>query len=386
MVITKDKSDMSPNQKQTLSGNTVFLGISIVSVIIAVVSLSMGLKELIGPFVVAFFVSLALYVRKHRVFSVVSFSLWICAFVVAPLFYPKAFSQWGPVSLKPFIIPLIMSVMFCMGTTLSFNDFKRVFAMPFAVFIGIILQYTIMPLVGKGVVMLFISNPEAAAGVIITGAAPGGVASNVINYLAGSNVPLSVTLTAASTILSPIFTPMWSKILAGTYVPVSFTDMMVSIMKMVIIPVGGGLVVNAFLDKMGKVNHFYADVYAFIMKVLPKLSMFAIAVSIAIMTANAREKILGGTVIYSIMIAVVIHNFFGLLLGYWGARLFGLKEIDCRTISVEVGMQNSGMAAGIAIDVLKSELASIPGVLYSSWHNISGAILASFWSRRKPGS
>jgi len=291
--------------------------------------------------------------------------------------------EWGRVDLRQFVIPLIMSIMFCMGTTLSIDDFKRVFKMPHAVLIGVFLQFLIMPFVGKGVAMVFTSNNEVAAGIVITGSSPGGVASNVITFLANGNVALSVTMTAFSTLFAPIMTPTMTKWLAGSYIPVDFWKMLFTIIKMVIIPIGSGLIVHSFLEKMGKVHHIYARLYEIIMIALPKLSMFVIAFACAIMTANARDKLLVGTIVISVVISVAVHNFFGLVLGYYGARVTGLGERECRTIAIEVGLQNSGMAAGLALTVLKSELASIPGVVYSSWHNITGAILASYWRRKK---
>lgn len=326
--------------------------------------------------------ALAVAVRNHRLLSAAAFSLWMVAFITASMFFPSFFLSWGAIDLTKMVIPFIMFIMFCMGTTLSIGDFKRILFMPQAVIIGIMLQFTIMPFVGKFVAMTFTSNAEVAAGIVITGASPGGVASNVITYLANGNVALSVTMTAFSTLLAPFFTPLMTKWLAGAYVPVKFTAMMVSIVKMVIIPIGSGLIVHMFLERMGKIHPVYSRIYDIIMKVLPKLSMFVIAFACAIMAANARGKILMGGIVLSILSAVVVHNMLGLTLGYWGARLFRLKERECRTIAIEVGLQNSGMAAGLALSVLKSELAAIPGVIYSSWHNITGALLASWWRNR----
>lgn len=335
-----------------------------------------------GPFAVYVPVALAIAVRNHRLLSAAAFSLWMIAFITASMFFPAVFLSWGSIDLRKCVIPFIMFIMFCMGTTLSFGDFKRILFMPQAVAIGVALQFLIMPFVGKFVAMTFTSNPEIAAGIVITGSSPGGVASNVIAYLANGNVALSVTMTAFSTLCAPIMTPMLTKFLAGAYVPVKFMDMMISIVKMVIIPIGSGLIVHMILEKLGKIHPFYSRLYDIIMKVLPKLSMFVIAFACAIMAANARGKILMGGVVMSVLMAVIVHNMLGLMLGYWGARLFGLGERECRTISIEVGLQNSGMAAGLALSVFKSELAAIPGVIYSSWHNITGALLASWWRNK----
>ena len=361
----------------------IFLFIFILSLIVTVLLLISGRGRETGPFVVMFFAFLALYVRTHPVLSVVTFSVWMSTFIAAPMFYPGVFLEWNGVQMKTFLMPIIMSVMFCMGTTLSIDDFKRVFIMPQAVLLGVFLQYTIMPFVGKGVAMVMAVNREVAAGIVLTGSSPGGVASNVITFLAGGNVALSVTLTAFSTMLSPVMTPTFTKWLAGVYVPVSFWEMMVSILKMIILPIGGGLLSHWFLDRMGKVHPVYRKISDYIMLGLPKYSMCAICVACAIMTANAREQLLIGPIVVSVVLSVILHNFFGMVLGYWGARLAQLGERDCRTISIEVGMQNSGMAAVLAMNVLKSELASIPGVVYSSWHNITGAIIAGYWMRHK---
>jgi bile acid:Na+ symporter, BASS family len=373
-----------PEEKNTIKTlRKTFLIICIISLLVVAVSLTAGYNAVVPPFAVAFFVFLALFASYHKSLSTMAFSFWMAAFIAAPMFYPGPFLEWGTLDMRQFVIPLIMSVMFCMGTTLSFDDFKRVFKMPHAVIIGVVLQFFVMPFVGKGVAMIFTSNNEVAAGIVITGSSPGGVASNVITFLANGNVALSVTMTAFSTLLAPIMTPLMTKWLAGSYVPVEFWKMLVTIIKMVIIPIGSGLLVHSFLEKMGKVHRFYAKLYDIIMMILPKFSMLVIALACSIMTANARGKLLIGTIVISVVLSVIVHNFLGLLLGYYGARAAGLGERECRTIAIEVGLQNSGMAAGLALEVLKSELASIPGVVYSSWHNITGAILASYW-RRKP--
>ena len=362
----------------------IFLLISFLSILISAILLSLGYGTTAGVFVIAIPVSLALYVRKHKLFSVTAFTLWMIAFVTAPMFYPVFFQSWNGFQLSVLVIPLIRFIMFGMGTTLSPKDFKRVFTMPQAVLIGIILQFTIMPFVGKGIAMMFTRNAEVAAGIVLTGSSPGGVASNVITYLAHGNVALSVTMTACSTLCAPFLTPALTKLLAGAYIEVNFWEMMISILKMVIIPIGAGLLFNMLLEKLSAVNRHFKAISRIIMKSLPGFSMFAICFACAILTANAREQLLMGTIVISIISSVIVHNFLGLVLGYWGARLIGLGENECRTISIEVGLQNSGMAAGLALSVFKSELAAAPGVIYSSWHNMTGALLASWWSSKTP--
>jgi len=371
-----------PQEVKKNNHSRIFLYIALFSLIITVFFLIKGNVKATGPFAIALSTSLAMFCRNHRFLSVVSFSLWMITAVIAPLYYPTYFTHWGDIQLKQFIIPMIMTILFCMGTTLSIDDFKRVLTMPFTIVVGVALQYLIMPFVGKAVAMTFAPNPEIAAGIIITGTCPGGVASNVINYLAKANVCLSVTLTAVSTLVSPLFTPILTKFLAGAYVPVDFMKMTIEMIKMVILPVLGGIGVHAFLEKMSKVHSIYSSINDGIMKALPPFSMFIVAITCSLLTASARDRLLGEAIIGSVLIAVFFHNGFGLLLGYWCSKLFGFGEKECRTIAVEVGMQNGGMAAGLAISVFKSQLASIPGVVFSSWHNITGAVLASYWARK----
>ncbi len=175
---------------------SALLFISIISFAFVVILLLISKYRYVGPPVIILLVSLALYVRGSRYLSVTSFTLWMIASVTAAMIYPAPFSSWYGFELKVLIIPLIQFIMFGMGTTLSIKDFKRVLTMPQAVLIGIFLQFTVMPFVGKGVAMMFTSNSEVAAGIVLTGSSPGGVASNVITYLAGGNVALSVTMTA----------------------------------------------------------------------------------------------------------------------------------------------------------------------------------------------
>ena len=383
MVDNKNSNSESKEKKWDTILSKIFLSISALSLFITIVFLIMGRGVDAGPYVVSVFGFLALYVRSHRVLSVTAFSLWMLTCVAAPMYYPEAFLHWGPVALPPFIIPAIMFVMFCMGTTLSIDDFKRVLKMPHAVFVGVLLTFGIMPLSGKFVAVLFHAKPEIVAGMVLVGASPSGVASNVMTFLAKGNVALSVTMTACATMAAPFLTPVLTKYLAGTYVPVNIVEMMLSIVKIVILPIGGGLITHAFLERMGKVHPIYSRIYDNIMKALPKLSMLAILFACAVMTANAREQLIVGTVVLSVVACVVFQNFLGLTLGYWAAKLTGLGERECRTVAIEVGLQNSGMAAALALDVLKSELASIPGVVYSSWHNVTGALVASYWSHKQ---
>lgn len=376
---------MSEKNKPAGERTAGFWILFIVSVATALWFGFMGPKALTGVAVVASIVFLAVLASYSTMFSGVSFSLWMAASVTAPMFYPEIFTTLHGFKLSRTVIPLIMFIMFGMGTTLSIGDFKRVFLIPQAVLIGILLQYTVMPFTAKFVAMTFARGyDEVAAGVILVGTAPGGVASNVINYLANNNVALSVTMTAFSTLVSPFVSPGLTKFLAGAYIPVDFWAMMIAMMKMVVIPVGLGIFVNKVIRTLREIHPGMIAVSNWIFRSLPLLAMAAICISVAIMTASARNQLLLGSVVVAILSSVIVHNVLGLTLGYWGARLFRLGEVNCRTIAIEVGMQNSGMAAGLALSVFKSPLAAVPGVVYSSWHNITGALLASWWRRHPP--
>lgn len=301
------------------------------------------------------------------------FTLAVIVAVAASLAWPGPFSRWGDFETRLLIVPLIMLIMFGMGTTLSVADFARVLRVPYAVFVGMLLQFGTMPFLAWALTRGFGFDPAVAAGVILVGACPGGVASNVITYLAGGNVPLSVTMTACSTLLSPLLTPLLMKLLAGALVPVNVGALMLDILKMIVLPVALGLVANRLLHGRGRI----------IRAALPYVSMGGIALIIAIITALSRDKLL--QVAPLLILAVALHNSAGYLLGYLGARLCGLPEADARTVSIEVGLQNAGMASGLAIGALKSAEAGLAAAIFGPWMNTSGSVLASFW-RRRPAS
>jgi len=206
-----------------------FRYIFLISVLVTFVMLLMGYRSEVGLPVIILFASLALFCMGHSFFKNFAFTIWVFVFVAASMFYPSVFGVWFRFDLKFLIVPLIQIIMFGMGTTLNVKDFGRVFVMPWPVFIGIFLQFTVMPLAGYSLAMLFNFEPEVAAGVILIGSCSGGVASNLMTYLAGGNVALSVTMTSCSTLISPLMTPLLMKVLAGRLVPIDFVAMMFSI-------------------------------------------------------------------------------------------------------------------------------------------------------------
>lgn len=337
--------------------------------------------DVIAVLVIAAFAALAIGVRRTP-FSGFGFTLWVAAFVAAAMFYPLTFRTWFGYPLGGLIVPLIQIIMFGMGTQLTVGDFKRVLAVPRPILIGIALQFTVMPVVGAAVAATLANDPEVAAGMILVGASPGGVASNVMTYLAGGSVALSVTMTACSTLLAPVMTPLAMQVLAGAYVEVPFVGMMVSILQMIIVPIVAGLAVNWVLTRAATSMPAALTLSMGIMRVLPVVSMVAICFIIAIITSISRDQLLAGRFVLAIIAAAAIHNGAGYLLGYWGARALRLSEVESRTVAIEVGLQNAGMASGLAISVLKSPLAAIPPAVFGPWMNMTGAMLASWWKNR----
>jgi BASS family bile acid:Na+ symporter len=288
------------------------------------------------------------------------------------MFYPSVFVSWGSFDLKLLIVPLLQIIMFGMGTTMSLRDFAGVIKMPRGVLIGLLCQYSIMPTVGFALATAFGFPPEIAAGVILIGSSPSGLASNVMTYLAKANLALSITLTAVSTVLAPLTTPFLMEMFAGQFVPIDFWGMMWSIIKIVILPIVGGL---AF-------NHFFHGKAPWLDKAMPIVSMAGIAIIITIITAAGRDSLL--SIGIALVAAAIIHNALGYFFGYWGCRLLRLPEKDCRTIALEVGMQNGGLASGIALEMGKVATIGLAPAVFGPWMNISGSSLATWWGERDP--
>ena len=266
------------------------------------------------------------------------------------------------------IVPLLGLVMFGMGLTLTASDFLEVARRPGLIAAGAALQFGIMPLAAWLVGRLLQLPPELLTGLILVGACPGGTASNVITYLAQGDVALSIALTSTSTFLSVFATPALTWLFVGELVPVPVVPMLRSILTIVILPVVGGVLVNHFLGRrLGAVR-----------SVFPLISVAAIVLIIAIIVAleAGRASVLVG----SLVLAVMLHNGFGLAGGYYLPRLFGLNERICRTLSIEVGMQNSGLGVALATQFF-SPTAALPGAVFSVWHNLSGSCLAAWWTR-----
>jgi len=387
------------------------------------------------PFAVLLTVALAIGLRFSPKLRSYQFTAWIIAAVTAGMIYPHAFKAWGGIKLRdPWLILLIVqAVMFGMGTQMKLADFRGVAKMPFAVFIGVFGQFTIMPLVGWGLTKIFDFEPEIAAGIILIGSCSAGLASNVMAYIAKANLALSITMTSVTTALAPIMTPLWMRILAGELVEVKPFHMMMEIIKMVIVPIGAALlhdyltfgkargrrivygtaVVGAvwlafislggwawlkgqlsanLLPWIGVVGFGFGAVVAGVIyhhatqwlphltKLMPIASMFGIIYFTTVTTAAGRDNLLhvGGL----LFLAAALHNTFGYVFAYWLARLCRLDIASCRTVAFEVGLQNGGMASGIAGSLGKLGTMGLAAAIFSPWMNISGSILANYWRKR----
>jgi len=423
-----------------------FLGyfkfVFVLCLVLVIIMLVTGRRAGVGPALIAMFGSLALYCMGHPFLKSFAFTVWVFAFVAVSMVYPSAFMTWLGVDLKILIVPLIQIIMFGMGTTLSVADFGRVFKMPWPVFIGFVLQFSVMPLTGLVLAKAFGFQAEVAAGVVLIGSCPGGVASNLMTYLAGGNVALSVTMTSCSTIVSPLMTPFLMDKLAGQFIEINFLAMMFGIINMIIVPIVAGLIANRILYSRHKIFsrggvlaligaacvllaagigflapsavYTYGDASlakdGFVVgllligvvalaklvisvwlkgpenwmnKALPIVSMVGICFIIAIITARSAEKLI--SVGPYLIAAAIIHNFVGYILGYWAARAARLDESSCRTVAFEVGMQNGGMASGLAMNVLKSAPAALAPAIFGPWMNVSGSVLATWWHRKPVG-
>lgn len=275
--------------------------------------------------------------------------------------------------IRPTVInPLLGIIMFGMGLTLSLEDFRIVFSRPRDVIIGCLAQFSVMPLIAWILAQSFSLDEALTVGVILVGCCPGGTASNVITYLAKGDLALSVGMTGVSTLLAPVLTPLLVWLLAGKTVDVDVVAMFLSILWVVIMPIIIGLIVKYFWPLLTD----RAIVY------LPALSSLVIAAIVMIVfAANAHKLLTGGLII---VLVVMLHNIFGLSIGYLIGRALHLPSDKRKAISVEVGMQNSGLASSLAtLHFAVYPMATIPGAIFSVWHNISGAIIARFYARTK---
>jgi BASS family bile acid:Na+ symporter len=414
------------------------LVLSGVGLLLLLVGLAVGKPTLWQPTMVVAAVTLAIGLGAVPALKGFQFTGWIVAAVIVALVYPLAFLNWGGFDLrnKWIILIVVQAVMFGMGTQMKLKDFTGVLKMPWGVCVAVVGQFTIMPLVGLALTKVFSFPSEVAAGIILIGSCSSGLASNVMAWMARANLALSITATAVTTMLAPLMTPLWMKMLAGTLVEVNFFSLMIEIVKIVIVPIGAALLhdyLKTASPRGSRVIHILAtagalwlaiitlggwsllsarvpgaalaglSLFGFMLvsvvwgvgyhwltlraprldSVMPLASMVGIVYFTTVTTAAGRDELLkvGGL----LFLASVLHNAAGYSLGYWFARGCGLDQNSARAIAFEVGLQNGGMASGLAGAMGKLGTVGLAAAVFSPWMNISGSVLANFW-RLRPAS
>ena len=291
------------------------------------------------------------------------FPLWVIVFSIWAYFDSQTWT-----ALQTFVIPLLSIVMFSMGLTLKTKDFYRIFKNFKIILLGIFLQFLLMPGIGYFLISIFDLETVIAIGILLVGTAPGGTASNVICYLAKGDIALSISLTTCSTFLAVFFMPTLFWLYTGTDIDVPILQMMLSIFKIIILPVTLGVILNSLnLKFLNKIKN-----------ALPLIAITAIVIIIATIIGSSSDQIL----IYGwlILLIVIFHNLLGFIFGYYSCYLLNLDKKTSRTIAIEVAMQNSGLATALAIKYFGA-ISAIPAAFYSVWHNISGSLIASFWKK-----
>ncbi len=411
----------------------IFLITSGIAAIVLLVGALLQQPLLYKPFALITAISLAIGLGSVPSLKGYQYTAWIISAVVAGMIFPEAFKNWGGVNLrdKTLILVIIQLVMFGMGTHMSLKDFSGLATTGKGVLVGLFCHFSIMPLMGLLLTKVFSFEPEIAAGIILIGSCSSGLASNVMVYLARANLVLSVIVTAMATLIAPLMTPLLMKILAGTLIEVKFIDMMIEIVKIVLVPIGAALLhdylkratavqkkkvyvicaiavawlimvvmlQNNITDKsmqqsitlsgffagaiiVGVLYNFLHQRFPKLDNIMPLISMFGIIYFTTVTTAAGRENLMKVGVL--LFIASVIHNAAGYFFGYWLSRLFGIDKNSSRTIAFEVGLQNGGMASGIAGSMGKLGTVGLAAAVFSPWMNISGSILANYWRRRTP--
>ncbi len=292
------------------------------------------------------------------------FAYLTLAFALLGYYFPNAFKFF-----IPWINMTLGLIMFGMGLTLSVKDFKSVLIKPFQVAVGVIAQFVIMPLVAVVLVNTFNLDPMVAVGVILVGCCPGGTSSNVITYLAKGDVALSVTITSITTLLAPVVTPFLLWVFASSYIDISISTLLIAILKIVVLPIILGVFINQFFQPISRQSQPW----------LPVISVLGIIMIVAAVVGINQQKISEMALI--LVIVVILHNLLGYALGYVLAKMLKMNSAQQKTISIEVGMQNSGLGASLATSYF-DPLAAVPAALFSVWHNISGAILANFFKNK----
>ncbi len=429
------------------------IAVAIAGLVMLIIAAAIDFPYRVGLLVLL--VAGALGIMSQNMLKGFSFTAWVLVCVAFALAYPHLLHQWGGFNLSLLIVPLTQIIMFGMGTTLSLKDFTGILIAPWPVLLGVILQFCVMPVLGFVIAISFGFEGELAAGIVLIGSVSGGVASNLMAFIAKANVALSVTMTVVSTFIAPVMTPLLMGIFAGRFIPINTIEMMIGVFNIIVIPVVAGLLAHAVLysprpwarqvsrlltiaiisaaivtgvliispEILGvlaplrngvilggalllvvALSKIIISVWlgrpnTWIDKALPLVSMAGICAILAIIIAQTHDVLMEAGIL--LVFAAVIHNSLGYVFGYWGSRGLGvflgqisyrlgfretsltlIDEAKCRTVAFEVGMQNGGMATGLAMDVLQSHVAALPPNLFGTWMNISGSMLANWWKRK----
>lgn len=348
------------------------MGLAILSLLVALGMTYAGNIANAGPFFIAFFLVIAISFRGFPKLRGLTFTTTILSVVATALYYPQYFKEYNGFEFAVLITPLIQVIMFGMGCSMGIKDFVALAKSPKSVFVGVVAQYTIMPLLGYILASFSSFSPEISAGIILLGCAPTSVTASVLSYLAKANVVLAITVTALTTLIAPLIIPVLMKVLAGGFIEINVLEMMWGIIKMVIVPIAGGLIFN----------HFLAGRAKWLDNAMPLVSMVGVALIVAIIMAAGRESIL--TIGLELVIVVILMIIFGYFFGYWMARLFKLSEKDCRTISICTGMQNAGLVSGIAKVMGKIATVGLATAICGPFMGFTSSLLASYWNSNPP--
>lgn len=408
--------------------------ISGISFAVSIIMIFLGQISDSGVPLLISFIGLAVYGYLDPKYKGLSFTFWVFAFLVAAMYYPYLFTDWG-FNTGVLVIPMLQLIMFGMGTTLSLSDFRNELRTPRGVIAGFIMAFTVMPILAVLVAKAFALPPEIAVGLILIGSCPGGASSNVMAYLARGNIALSVSVTTITTLSTPVVTPLLMKIFAGQLIEISFLQMMLSSFNIIIVPIIAGLISNRIL--YGKTGWLRSDrnivglgilflslsivcistdftnnwavlrpglILGFALmalicfakvivkwlkggenwmdKILPSVSMVSIVLFVTIVVALNRDKLLEVGLI--LLAASAVLNLFGFILGYWGSRAIGLSKKDSRTLSIEVALKNGGLGMGLALDALGNANAALAPIVFGKWMSISGSAIANYWRGKPP--
>ncbi len=351
------------------------IGLSALCAMAFLTVLTSGKTGLAPHLLTGCFVCLALAASTGQgILRQLAFTIWIAtgvvvgmAFHLSFLTFPSWFLGLGDREMTIVFIPVLQVIMFAMGTTLDLADFARVFKMPTGVLIGLACQFTIMPLVGFGLAHAFGLPAGIAAGLVLVGSSPSGLASNVMAFIAKANVAMSVTMTAFSTLLAPLLTPLLMKALAGEMVEIDVPAMMWSMTNIVLLPVLAGLVFH----------HLVYHRLKWLDRVMPVISMVGILIMTVLTVAVGRDKLMQVGLL--LIFACLIHSAAGFSLGYYVCKLLKRDPLTCRTIALEVGLQNAGMAAGLAKSLGKVATLGLVPIVFGPVMNIVASTLANWW-------